>query len=188
MGYILIMFTHRASARVIKRWLIYGRFFFKFDLNILQITTSSMGCVRVIFTHRVHACGRGTAFAQLWTDYFQLSFEHTTNYHKQHGLRTVHVHGPRARARVREHTWFGVLLSVDGLSSNVLGTYYRSPQIAWATYFSFPRTARAWASRRVNHARMCILLCSLIFKRIISKFGGDIQQISRGYMGYLICV
>jgi hypothetical protein len=29
---------------------------------------------------------------------------------------------------------------------------------------------------------------SLIFERILSKFGGDIQLISRGYMRYLNCV
>jgi hypothetical protein len=40
---------------------------------------------------------------------------------------------------------------------------------------------RACASARV-------IKRSLIFKRIISKFCGDIQQIPRGYMSYIMCV
>jgi hypothetical protein len=60
MGYILIMFTHRGhacvSACVINCSLIYGRFLFKFAVNILQITTSSKCYVLFMFTHRAHAC------------------------------------------------------------------------------------------------------------------------------------
>jgi hypothetical protein len=40
---------------------------------------------------------------------------------------------------------------------------------------------RACASTRV-------IKRSLIFERILSKFGGDIQLKPRGYMRYLICV
>jgi hypothetical protein len=29
---------------------------------------------------------------------------------------------------------------------------------------------------------------SLIFDPVLSKFGGDIQQIHRGYIGYLMCM
>jgi hypothetical protein len=43
---------------VIKHSLIYGRILFKFAVNRLQITTSSIGCILVMFTHRVHACDR----------------------------------------------------------------------------------------------------------------------------------
>jgi hypothetical protein len=65
-GLRTFMFTHRthacerpcARARVIKRSLIYGRILFKFAVNILQITSSSMDYVLSMFTHRAHACGR----------------------------------------------------------------------------------------------------------------------------------
>jgi hypothetical protein len=60
MTYILINFTHRwhacASARMINCSLIYGRFFFKFPVNILHITTSSKGNVLIMSKHHVHAC------------------------------------------------------------------------------------------------------------------------------------
>jgi hypothetical protein len=42
---------HAPSARVIKRPLIYGRFLLTFAVNILQVTSSSMGYVLV----HVHA-------------------------------------------------------------------------------------------------------------------------------------
>jgi hypothetical protein len=65
MGYTLIMFTHSGhtrertctSARVINCSLIYGRFLFKFGVNILHITTSK-GYVLFMFTHRAHAYER----------------------------------------------------------------------------------------------------------------------------------
>jgi hypothetical protein len=47
-----------ASKRVINCPLIYGRFLFKFAVNILQITTSGMGYVFFMITHRAHACER----------------------------------------------------------------------------------------------------------------------------------
>jgi hypothetical protein len=37
-------------------------------------------------------------------------------------------------------------------------------------------------------ASACVIKLSLISERILSKFGGDIQRIPRGYMSYLICV
>jgi hypothetical protein len=44
-----------------------------------------------------------------------------------------------------------------------------------------------------NHCvRACasssVIKLSLIFERILFKFGGDIRQIPIGYMSYLICV
>jgi hypothetical protein len=44
------------------------------------------------------------------------------------------------------------------------------------------------------HACVCertstsVIKRSLIFERILLKFGGDIKQIPIGYMSYLICV
>jgi hypothetical protein len=62
--YVLFIFTHRthackcacARARVIKRSLIYGRILFKFALNILHVTSSSMGYV--LFMLRICECAR----------------------------------------------------------------------------------------------------------------------------------
>jgi hypothetical protein len=50
-----------ASARVIKSFLIYGQIHLTFAVNILHITTNSMSCVRLMFTHCVHACERACA-------------------------------------------------------------------------------------------------------------------------------
>jgi hypothetical protein len=44
-------------------------------------------------------------------------------------------------------------LSMDGFSSNSLWTYYKSPQVAWAAYFSCAlrmRATRAWLSIRLS--------------------------------------
>jgi hypothetical protein len=67
-GYILFMLTHRAHAcergcatgRVVKHSRIFGPTLFNFAVNILQSTTSSMGYVLVIITHRaqVRALGK----------------------------------------------------------------------------------------------------------------------------------
>jgi hypothetical protein len=45
-----------ARARVIKCSLIYGRIFFKFVVTILQVTSSSIGYVLLISTHRARSC------------------------------------------------------------------------------------------------------------------------------------
>jgi hypothetical protein len=71
MGDVLFVFTHRAHAcesacateRVVKHSLFYGPTLFKFAVNVLQITTSSMGYVRFMITHRAHACERARASA-----------------------------------------------------------------------------------------------------------------------------
>jgi hypothetical protein len=140
------MFTHRAYAceRVIKRSHIYGRVIFKFAVNILHITTSSMCCI--------FSCAR-TAYT-------------------------------RASASVRARARVSARLSLDGLSPNLLGTCYMSPQIAWAT-FNF-HAPRARGRVRMLTTRACV--CLLIFELIFYKFGGDIQQIPRDYMVYLMCV
>jgi hypothetical protein len=53
------------NKRVIKSVLIHGRILFKFAVNRLQITTSSMGYILIMFTHRAHACGRACAGARV---------------------------------------------------------------------------------------------------------------------------
>jgi hypothetical protein len=58
MGYIPIISTHRGRALLINCSLIYGPFLFKFDVNILHITTSNNGYVLFMFTHRTHGCER----------------------------------------------------------------------------------------------------------------------------------
>jgi hypothetical protein len=61
-----------SSARVIKNLLIYGQMFFKFAVNILQITPSSMDYVLFMSTHRA------------------------IDDHTLHVLHTYPVHAPRA--------------------------------------------------------------------------------------------
>jgi hypothetical protein len=119
--YVLFMFTHRAHACeracaracVIKNSLIYGPTLLKFAVDILQITSSSMGYVLTyiawaMFTHRAHACERARAcarvvktFTYLRTDSLQICCAHTTDDHKLHGLHNYHVHAPGAHARAR---------------------------------------------------------------------------------------
>jgi hypothetical protein len=72
-----------ASARVINCFLAYGRFLFKFTVNILQITISSKGYVLFIFMHCAHVCEGACASARVrartwlniqlsWTDSLQI--------------------------------------------------------------------------------------------------------------------
>jgi hypothetical protein len=67
LGYILIMFTRRgcASTRVINCSLIYGRFLFKFAVNILQITIRNKGYILFMFMHRAHVCEGACASAHV---------------------------------------------------------------------------------------------------------------------------
>jgi hypothetical protein len=130
MGYTRI-FTHRghtreracASARVINCSLIYGRFLFKFGVNILHLTISSKGYVRFMFTHRAHACecvcerARGLTINYFWTNRLQMWCAHTTNDHKLHGIHTYHVQSLRAceSVHVRARVWLSAHLWTDSL-------------------------------------------------------------------------
>jgi hypothetical protein len=94
MGYIPFLFTHRAhacvyaSAREIKRSLIYGRILFIFAVNTLHVTSSSRGYVVLKCSHRARACNAGVqagawlTFAYLWTVSLLICGEHTTNHNK----------------------------------------------------------------------------------------------------------
>jgi hypothetical protein len=123
---------------------------------------------------------------------------------------------------------------MDGFSSNLRWTYYKSQYVARAMYCSYSCTALVckgacasahvvnlqlswtdslqswWAHATHDHtlhgildmfkhrvqACVCELTCasacvtkrSLIWERILPKFGGDIQHIPIGYTSYLICV
>jgi hypothetical protein len=57
MGYKPLIFTHRACVQAcvwLKHSLIFGRILFKFAGHILHITTSYMGYIFIMFTHRGH--------------------------------------------------------------------------------------------------------------------------------------
>jgi hypothetical protein len=84
---------------VVKKPIIFGRILFKLDVHILQMTTSYMGYILIMFNLCVHAC----------------------------------------------------MCERECASASVIKR-------------------------------------SLIFERILFKFGGDIRQIHIGYMRYLICV
>jgi hypothetical protein len=64
----------------------------------------------------------------------QICWEHTTTHYKWQRLHTFHFHAPRVSPRVRERVWLSVRLSMDTFSSNLRWTYYKSHQVAWATY------------------------------------------------------
>jgi hypothetical protein len=85
--------------------------------------------------------------------------------------------------RVRARAWLNIQLTLDGFSSNLMGIYYKWQQITWDTYVLCSSTAYMRASER---ACVCERACA--DSRILSKFCGDIQQIPRGYMSYLMCV
>jgi hypothetical protein len=191
-----------------------------------------MGYVHFMITHRA-PCERARAcerlvktFTYIWMDSLQICWTHTTHDHTLHGIHTYHVHVSRARARERvcERAWLTVRLCMDGFSSNLRWTYYKSQHVARAVYFSCSPfmliiqlymdgfSSLWWAHTTNDHklhgiytyhvqaprasvcvrARVCERACaikrSLIFERIQSKFGGDIQHIPRVYMSYLMWV
>jgi hypothetical protein len=177
---------------------IHGRILFIFAVNILQVTSSSMGYVLFMFMHRtvrMHAwfrvrssldgfssnmlgiyykwpqvtCARYLTFSytarmrasacvrarawlsvclsmdgfslNLWWAYYKSHQVAWATYFPCSGTARMRV---SARARMRVRAWFSVRLSLDGVSSNLLGTYYKSPQVAWATYLSW---------------RVCVIAC-----------------------------
>jgi hypothetical protein len=161
--------TYCVRARVIKRSPIYGRILFLFAVNILHITTSSMGYVLFIFTHRAHACERACASARVVKYCIRLSLDGFSShllgtYYKLWQVtcatylscsRTARM---RASARIRARAWLRVRLYMDGFSSNLLWTYYKWPKVTLATYLSYSRTARMRASARMR-ARAWLRVC-----------------------------
>jgi hypothetical protein len=148
-----------ASARVVKHSLIFGRILFKFAGHKLQRTTSCMSYILIMFTHHAYACEHACASAcviKLSLIYGRILFKFVVNRLHITTSRMGYVlfMCTRVRARmcervcasefVRASAWFSVRLSLDGFSLNLLGTYYTSKQIAWATYFSW---------------RVCVIAC-----------------------------
>jgi hypothetical protein len=168
------------------RFHISHRIFSKFGGNILWVMTRIVACLifsaRNAHTTHARACvlnARMCAFAYISTDSLQICWEHITTHHKCQGLRSFHVYTP-PHARVRARAWLSIQLSLDGFSSNLMDTYNKWPQVTWDTYLSCSSiTCTRVSARVIKH--------SLIFERILSKFG-DIQHIPRGYMRHLICV
>jgi hypothetical protein len=84
-----------------------------------------MGYILIMYTHRVHACEHarehylncGRIFFK-----FAMNILHMTTSCMGYILMFTH------------HERLSVRLSLDGFSSNLLGTYYKSPQVACATY------------------------------------------------------
>jgi hypothetical protein len=127
-----------ASARVIKRSLIYGRILFKVAVNILQITTSSMGCVLFMFTHRVHVCERTCASARMVHRSFifgQILFTFAGNYYKSPQVACAtyfscsRAERMRASTCVRARPLLSIRLSLDGFSPNLVKTYNGSSKL-----------------------------------------------------------
>jgi hypothetical protein len=165
--------TARMRARVINHLLIYGQILFKFAVNILQITKSSMDYVLFIFTHCAHACERMCTsgrmvktFTYLWTDSFQSCWAHTTNDHKLHGLQTYHVHAPRASSRMINCslTYERFLFK---FAVNILQITIRSKG-----YVLFIFMHRAYACEGACASER-VVKRSLISERILPKCGGD---------------
>jgi hypothetical protein len=138
------------NARTCMYSLISERILSKFAGDILWLTLSGKDYVLYIFTHCASACVSGRvvkSFTNLWMDSLQIWWAYTTNDHTSHGIHTYHVHAPRARARarVRARAWLTVRLCMDGFSSNLRWTYYRSQQVARVTYLLCSRTAHTRA-------------------------------------------
>jgi hypothetical protein len=94
-----------ATERVVKHSLIYGPTLFKFAVNILQITTSSMGYVLFMITHHACECARIRAlgkthsliFGRILFKFSGYILQMTTSYMGY----TLYLHAPRAHARAR---------------------------------------------------------------------------------------
>jgi hypothetical protein len=119
-------------------------------VNILQITTSSMGYVLFMITHRAHACERavktsldGFSSNLLGTYYRWPQVKWATHLSSRTAVT-------RASARVWVRAWLTVRLFMDGFSSNLGWTYYTSQQLARDTYVSCSRIARTRVSARVR--------------------------------------
>jgi hypothetical protein len=167
------MYT-RASARVRARaWLthsrIFGRILFKFAGHILQMTTSYMGYIRIMFTHRGYTHERAYASAHvikcsLIYGRFLLkcavNILQLTTSSKGYVLFMFTHHACECAcvsARVVTHSiiFGGILFKVDGHILQMTTSYT--------------------ACTRVR-ACVCERACA------------SIQQIPRGYMSHIICV
>jgi hypothetical protein len=138
--YVLFIVTHRmyacrrssASAWVITHSLIYERILFKFAVNILQVTSSSMSNVLFMFTHRAHTCERACATDRV--------VKHSLIYGPTLFKFAVNILQITTSSMAMYFSWsltartHATHSSLDGFSSNLLCTYYRWPQVTWATH------------------------------------------------------
>jgi hypothetical protein len=177
-------------ACALLKHLIFGRILFKFAVHILQIITSYMSYI-LMFTHRGHArkCVCPSARVIKYSlIYGQFLFKCAVNILQ---ITTISKDYVLFLFTHRAHAWFNIQLSLDGFSSNLMGTYYKWPQVTWDTYLSCSSTACT---------RVCECACASVRVRVrawlstrsssngFSKFRGDIQHIPRVYMSYLIWV
>jgi hypothetical protein len=186
MGYVLFMFV----SRLVKHSLIFGRILFKFAGHILQMTTSYMGYTLIMFTHRGHTRERAFASACVINCslmYRRFLFKFGVNIHITASRRDTYFSCSRtartcASARVRARAWLNIQLSLDGFSSNVMGTTTKDHKLHGI------HTYHVQSLRACACASASVIKRSLIFERILFKFDGDLKQIPISYMRYLMCV
>jgi hypothetical protein len=143
-----------------------------------------------MYTHRGHTHERACASAHVITClliYGRFLLQFAVNIlHKARATffscsRTMRTRGS---ARVRASARLNIPLSLDGLSSNVM----TSSNMGYILII-FKHRLHTCVSVRVHAcASARVIKRSLIFEQILSKLCGVIQQISSGYMSYLICV
>jgi hypothetical protein len=190
MGYVLLIFTQRACAS-----------------NLLGTYYTWPQVTWARYLSCSHTAGtRAWLTVRLYMDEFSSNLR-WTYYKSQQVARAMVMFTHRAHvceracasARVRVRAWLYIHLSLDGFSSNLMGTYYKWPQVTWDTYISCSRTAcmrvsmRVWAcmcERVCASARVCERACasprvrarmikrSLISERILSKFGDRSPEVT----------
>jgi hypothetical protein len=122
--------------------------------HILQMNTSYMGYILTMFTHRSHTCAYASErviksslfYGRILYKFAGHILQMTTRYIIMGYILIMFTH----RAHTSARAWLRVRLSMDGFYSNLLGTYYKSPQVAWATYLSCSRISRMRASARMR--------------------------------------
>jgi hypothetical protein len=188
MGYILFMFTHsahsqraRTRARVLawlRHSLIFLRFLFKFGGHILQMTTSYMGYILVMFSHRGHTPSWLTVCLSIdgfssnlgWTYYTSQQVARATYFSCS---RTAHSceHACANASVLKQSIIFGqILFKFDGHILQLTTSYMRYIRIM------FNHCVHAYVCERAC-ASASVIKRSLIFERILFEFGGDIKQI-----------
>jgi hypothetical protein len=139
---IYIFSTHNAGACVLNvcvcvHSLIFKRIIAKFAGNIQLLTISVKDNVLCMFTHRAHACESTCAKACVIKPsliYGPTLFKFAVNIlqittSSMGYVLFLFTHRARASARVRARVWFNSQLSLDGFSSNLMGTYYKWPHV-----------------------------------------------------------
>jgi hypothetical protein len=129
----------------------------QFSGNLLLLTISVKDYLLFMFMHRAHACKRACARAcvikhSLTYEPILFKFANilqiiTSSMWYIRSMFTHHVYASkRASARLVKN----IHRSMDGFSSNLLGTYYRWPQVTWDIYVSCSHTAGTRTSAPVR--------------------------------------